>query len=173
VFHTDYQIAGVYTYGQPKTVVSGIQDIYRTRLANVYHRFVNNLDIVPRVPPGYVHFGNLVWFDEQGAVKPTAQAGPLGLRAQVGTDELADAPDSQDDLTEAEFQQLLEAIEDREAEVAAQGMEADPLDIQQAAIESSLSRTSSPTGMRLFPKFFSIREHSVRDQYIPIIARLV
>jgi pimeloyl-ACP methyl ester carboxylesterase len=173
VFRNDYRIAGVYTYGQPKAVVSGIQDIYRNHLRNVYHRFVNNLDIVPRVPPGYVHFGNLIWFDEHGSVRSAAPTGPLGLRAQVGMEELADAPDSQDDLTESEFQQLLAAIENREEELAAHGMEIDPIEIQQAAIESSLSRTSGPTGMRLIPKFFSIREHSVRDQYIPIIARLL
>ena len=35
---------------------------------NRFFRFVNADDIVPRVPPGYVHIGQLTHFDSQGSV---------------------------------------------------------------------------------------------------------
>jgi len=48
-----------YTYGQPKMCFSNFADRFASELPGRYVRFVNQNDIVPRVPPFYVHFGNL------------------------------------------------------------------------------------------------------------------
>ena len=40
--------------------------------ADSYFRFVNDDDIVPRVPPGYDHAGNLIHFDSQGFLERAA-----------------------------------------------------------------------------------------------------
>ena len=43
-----------------------------THLGGRFFRFVNADDIVPRVPPGYVHVGSLIWFDSQGNIKESS-----------------------------------------------------------------------------------------------------
>lgn len=56
-------IESIYTFGQPRT---GNEDFKQVLAEKSYFRFVNDDDIVPRVPPGYVHAGRLIHFDSQG-----------------------------------------------------------------------------------------------------------
>lgn len=51
--------ASLYTYGQPKMSFSGFGNRFAMELPGRYVRFVNQDDVVPRVPPLYSHFGRL------------------------------------------------------------------------------------------------------------------
>lgn len=66
-----FPIAGIYTFGQPRVVDealgSALNDTTRAR----YFRFVNNNDIVTRVPTramGYTHVGSFRYIDTDGAL---------------------------------------------------------------------------------------------------------
>lgn len=51
---------GVYTFGQPRVGDEAFADTYDSRIGSRYFRFINDKDIVARVPPftaGYRHFG--------------------------------------------------------------------------------------------------------------------
>jgi triacylglycerol lipase len=51
---------GVYTFGQPRVGDEAFADTYDSRIGERYFRFINDKDIVARVPPftaGYRHFG--------------------------------------------------------------------------------------------------------------------
>lgn len=68
-------LAAIYTFGQPRIGLQPFCDEYRHKLAKKLVRFVNNQDIVPRVPPrflGYVDAGTMVHFDSFG--KPSLEA---------------------------------------------------------------------------------------------------
>lgn len=122
----------VVTFGQP---LFGDPDIarymggaYRKR----YFRFVNNKDIVARVPPGYEHFGSLVWFREDqlvfrpqlsqtfvgaAAAAAAAAAPPNGLETAAP----AAAPGTVDPVGElepsqAEFESFMDGFESTEPE---------------------------------------------------------
>ncbi|MEU0685393.1 lipase family protein [Streptomyces uncialis] len=59
---------GVFTYGQPRTCDRLLATAYNDALKNRTHRFVNNNDIVPQVPPAPVfsHVERLRYFDADG-----------------------------------------------------------------------------------------------------------
>lgn len=44
--------ANIYTYGQPRVGLGGFADRFKTELTDRLIRFINQSDIVPRVPPG-------------------------------------------------------------------------------------------------------------------------
>ncbi len=54
------------TYGQPAVGDHAFRDNLFRSYAGRYFRFVNNADIVTRVPPGYVHAGRLLQFSKEG-----------------------------------------------------------------------------------------------------------
>ncbi|MDQ5910196.1 MAG: lipase family protein [Pseudomonadota bacterium] len=62
-------VAGVYTFGQPRTGDREFCRIFNADLKQRFFRFVNNSDIVTRIPPrelGYGHVGLLRFFDADG-----------------------------------------------------------------------------------------------------------
>lgn len=67
-WHRKYSIKSVYTYGQPCVGFASFRAYMKTNLDGHFFRFVNADDIVPRVPPGYVHVGKLTRFDSSGNV---------------------------------------------------------------------------------------------------------
>ena len=91
---TDVQpLLGLYTYGQPLTGQDDFAALMEVRLGDRYLRFVNDADVVPRVPPGYRHAGRLVQFDAAGRLKvkpwttPGAQEGaPMESSARMQGD---------------------------------------------------------------------------------------
>ena len=80
--------SGIYTYGQPKTGNSAVRQFFRQKFAGKFHRFVNDDDVVPQVPPGYVHVGRLIWFDGKGDLQrsdePSRGSRPISCRAKPG-----------------------------------------------------------------------------------------
>jgi len=70
-------IQAVYTFGQPRTGAEAFGNTYESTLPGLYHRIVNDQDIVAMIPPGYSHCGQLYWFDASGALKPEASQTPM------------------------------------------------------------------------------------------------
>ena len=66
---SDVQFSGVYTFGQPRIMDRATSRIYNAEALERYFRFVNNEDIVTRVPTrmqGYSHGGHCVYIDKDG-----------------------------------------------------------------------------------------------------------
>ncbi len=63
-----YDIASIYTFGQPCVGGSAFQALMNNEFAGRFYRFVNADDIVPRVPPGYKHVGRRIKFNDIGDV---------------------------------------------------------------------------------------------------------
>ncbi len=64
-------ICGLYTFGSPRVVDANAGDYLASVLPNRIWRFVNNEDIVTRVPPasmGYDHLGRIRYFDNTGVM---------------------------------------------------------------------------------------------------------
>jgi len=58
-----YHVSSVYTFGQPAVGKRGFPNFVRSRFGNRLFRFVNDDDIVARVPPTYRHVGTLKKLD--------------------------------------------------------------------------------------------------------------
>jgi len=85
----------IFTFGQPRTGHGEFVWFLNSRYPKNFHRFVNNRDIVPRVPPGYEHVGRLWKFDAAGRHDANAQ------------ESLVESPvPSDDSLSPAEFEEL-------------------------------------------------------------------
>ncbi|MDL5045340.1 lipase family protein [Oscillatoria amoena NRMC-F 0135] len=59
-------VTGVYTFGQPRVGDADFSNVYNQKFKDRHHCFVNNADIVPRVPPralGYTDVGNIIFID--------------------------------------------------------------------------------------------------------------
>ncbi|MGW5053754.1 lipase family protein [Actinokineospora sp. NPDC004072] len=64
---------GVYTFGQPRVCDAGLAEAHDTAFEGRTHRFVNNSDIVPLVPPApaFHHTKSLHHIDANGRVRDT------------------------------------------------------------------------------------------------------
>ena len=145
----DYSIAGVYTYGQPKLTVSGTADLYHTKLDGRYIRFVNNHDVVPTLPPGYKHFGELIWFDRNGQTTSHSATGLTSLVAPSLELPPAEMSKEQFDEMQARLKRLSEP-----------------------AVLGALSLPPTEARMESQALFgFSVKDHSIRDAYVPILAK--
>jgi triacylglycerol lipase len=74
---TSIPIEAVYTFGQPRVGDSEFATLLHDKMGVSVHRFVNDRDIVPRVPlfgMGYCHFGNMTFFDHAGTPGDPASA---------------------------------------------------------------------------------------------------
>lgn len=73
---TSIPIEAVYTFGQPRVGDGEFATLLQNKMGVSVHRFVNDRDIVPRVPlfsMGYCHYGNMTFFDHSGkAGDPTS-----------------------------------------------------------------------------------------------------
>lgn len=67
------KVASIYTYGQPAAGKGAFED-FMQRFAGRIYRFVNDDDIVPRVPPTYRHVGKLFHFDADGGIQGKMEA---------------------------------------------------------------------------------------------------
>ena len=69
VFVSNIPVQGVYTFGQPRVGSKDFADALNAKLGSGIFRFVNDRDIVPRVPlfsMGYCHYGSQRFFDHAG-----------------------------------------------------------------------------------------------------------
>ena len=63
------RINSLYTFGQPRIGDSVFGDLVENACADDVFRFVNDDDIVTRLPPGFSHFGHLLRFKENGDLR--------------------------------------------------------------------------------------------------------
>ncbi len=64
-------VQGLYTFGHPRTGDNEFSENLDSALSEVVYRFVNNNDVVPRVPlrkMGYRHVGRFVYFTSKGTI---------------------------------------------------------------------------------------------------------
>lgn len=137
-----FGISSVYTFGQPRV---GKDDFERNfeDLALNFQRIVNDDDIVARVPPGYVHVGNLT------------QLGPAESVAAVSESPAAAAAIEAPPLTDAQFDALRSELLAERARRREAGM--------------SIDETLTPAMEGVFPSF---RDHKI-DNYIRQLSRHV
>jgi hypothetical protein len=69
-----YDIAGIHTFGQPAVGKKDFQNFQQMNYGGNYHRFVNDDDIVPMVPPFFQHAGRLVHFTKDGDIESISSA---------------------------------------------------------------------------------------------------
>lgn len=70
-FEEDKPVWGLYTFGQPRTGDRDFARAFDTDSKDLTFRFVNNSDVVPRVPPRtglYSHVGTFLYFDRERAL---------------------------------------------------------------------------------------------------------
>ena len=64
-------VQGLYTFGHPRTGNKEFAESLDSALPGLVYRFVNNNDVVPRVPMrkmGYQHVGRFVYFTAKGTI---------------------------------------------------------------------------------------------------------
>lgn len=139
--HGAANVAGIHTYGQPRLGDAMMRTFYNANYQDRLWRFVNDRDLVTRVPPGYEHAGRLVHFDEDGNVKvPVTEAAAV----------TAEPPP----YTEAQYEELRAEIRKHQLALRSQG---------RSEREAVLDRTVEG----LFP---SLSDHRL-ERYIAIIQR--
>ncbi|MEM9376404.1 MAG: S8 family serine peptidase [Pseudomonadota bacterium] len=65
----DPRISGVQTFGQPRAGDTEFKSFINERLGERYFRFVNDDDLVTKIPPLMVHAGQLVHFGSDGQIR--------------------------------------------------------------------------------------------------------
>lgn len=148
-------IAGFYTYGQPKPFWPDAAGWFTARFEGRLHRFVNDDDLVPGIPPLYRHVGELIWFDGAGGLKARETGSEVAGDAEAaGEREPAVRPH---EMSMVEFEAMQEEI--RRVAEAVQTVEEATGAAPPAALDASLEG--------LFP---SIRDHAI-ERYVDLIRR--
>lgn len=99
----NYPLDGIITFGQPmigRKQLAGHLDVL---LQGRYAHYVNEADIVPRVPPGFTPCGSLVWFKD-GQIKRSPPKRRVYGAAPTDTVPVSEEPVIAP-MTEAEFQE--------------------------------------------------------------------
>ena len=100
-----YELDGVVTFGQPMVGRADLAEHLDRELDRKFVRFMNESDLVPRVPPHFTHAGSLVWFTG-GAIMRTYPR-PFAVGDAYSTlGEPADAVSEPPPLSDAEFRTL-------------------------------------------------------------------
>lgn len=122
-----FPVSGVYTYGQPAVGAGEFPAFMARHYAGKFFRFVNNNDIVPRVPPGYRHVGRLFRFGATGKLENTIEATISTLLSEAVP--VFESPAHPPMMTETEFDLLRAELLQRRVQVRAAGQEsvADPM----------------------------------------------
>jgi V8-like Glu-specific endopeptidase len=107
-WHQRFDVRWIMTYGQPAVGRSNFAQFMQGYAAKFF-RFVNDDDVVPRVPPTYRHVGRLIRFDAAGNV-------PAGMESPAWRD-------VERMLTDAEFDKMRAALLQRRAQRRAVGVE--------------------------------------------------
>lgn len=139
-------ISGVYTFGQPGVGKGGFPSFINDNYDGKFYRFVNDDDIVPRVPPTYRHVGKLFHFDSRGNLKGGSSKLAEAAGVEHGQPEV-------DMLSESEFDRLRSELHARNA----------------LAKGATIEMPSTPLVEGLLP---SVSDHSM-DGYIEKVKRMI
>ncbi|QEG35899.1 lipase family protein [Bythopirellula goksoeyrii] len=102
------EVTGLITFGQPMVARKDFAQHLNDILNRKYAHFVNDADVVPRIPPSYRHCGSLVWYTEGMIRRSESQERSFGASAD---DRKVAATDREEDeeiepLSEREFREL-------------------------------------------------------------------
>jgi len=109
------EISGVMTFGQPMVAGRQLANYLDEKLVGRYAHFVNNADVVPRMPPNFRHCGSLVWFT-QGGIRRSTSKRPLFGDSPIGANKLGNEEVVLEPLSEAEFESLKAQLREENAE---------------------------------------------------------
>ncbi|HOM16306.1 MAG TPA: lipase family protein [Thermoguttaceae bacterium] len=101
-----FPVNGVLTFGQPMVVQPQLGEYLDQLLVRRYTYFVNGKDIVPRVPPTYVHCGARIWFHD-GQIERFA---PLRSPSRIAPLKGLPQEDALVPMSPEEFEQLKAAL---------------------------------------------------------------
>lgn len=111
----DVAIDGLITFGQPMVAKPPLAKRIEELLHGRYVHYVNQKDVVTRIPPGFEHCGSVVWYkgDEvRRSLRPMLMAGaPSDADFKAGNLE-----DEFDPLDQGEFAQLQASLKEEQAE---------------------------------------------------------
>jgi len=144
----EVSITGIVTFGQPRLAKNDFEENFNEVFDRRFHRYVNHRDIIPRVPPGYRHVGELIHFDDHGNV---LEAG--------GTLEIFGSGDDHSEMTDVEFEEMMSTLEAMHIEGSACDPSVPPAELE---LEGQLAGLDFITG---------IRDHSMVDGYIPALLK--
>jgi triacylglycerol lipase len=105
-------VQGLYTYGQPRAGNDDFRDALGAALSGRYFRYVNDRDIVPRVPPaalGFRHAGHGFLFTPEYEIRELSPAQEFAFAVQRALQEAAH-------LDELRGRKLLESVGDHDIE---------------------------------------------------------
>jgi endonuclease G len=148
-----YPITGCHTFGQPRLADRDFQQAVAQWYPQSFFRFVNDDDLVTRVPPGFRHVGRLLHFDRHGRLHTADPEAAI----ESATGESASEPPM---MSEPEFRRMQEEIRTVQAEAAAVAA-VNPAVEREALVDRSVEG--------LFP---SVGDHSL-NRYIAAIRRYV
>lgn len=77
-------VRGLITFGQPMVADADLAAYWDQKLIGRYAHYVNDNDVVARVPPGYKHFGSLVWFQVDGGIRRSKPKRKMVFNAAPG-----------------------------------------------------------------------------------------
>lgn len=103
VEHEHHELTGVMTFGQPMVAGQQLANHLDDLLFDRFAHFVNEADVVPRVPPGLTHCGSLVWFVNGGIRRSKPKRATYG--ATPSRVPSAEQGEVLEPLSESEFEQ--------------------------------------------------------------------
>lgn len=142
--------AAIYTYGQPRVGNETFRRYVNQKVGNTFSRFVNDDDIVTRVPPGFRHVGKVFHFDASGELQNFTEAASASTLEATAPDTASTEPPP---LTDAQFDRLRAELLAARQGSSLEGMPE--------------SRIATPELEGFFP---SVRDHYL-DNYISKIAQ--
>jgi hypothetical protein len=144
-------ISSIYTYGQPAVGKGEFPSLMRRNYGGKFFRFVNDDDIVPRVPPTYSHVGTLMQFDSAGSLKSGTEsiATESATGSSTATGNSIDGPPM---LTETEFDRLRAQMLEQRARTRATGVES----LEAPALEGLIPSVSDHSLERYLAKIAAI-----------------
>lgn len=150
-----YEIGGIHTFGQPAVGKKDFQTFLQGNYGGNYHRFVNDDDIVPMVPPFFRHAGRLIHFTKEGDIEKISSAAEVeAMEADVDLTPM---------LTKEQFDQLRAELWQERAKRGGAPLPEDA--VERAAEEATENSTEG-----LFGFVPSVLDHRM-DLYVAKTAR--
>jgi len=113
----EHKIDGIYPFAHPRVVNRRAQGLFRTHYQDRFFRFVNDDDVVPKLPALLKHVGTVLWFDKDGSMKKA----PEGVRADdFGPEEMTE---EEFEAEKKKFQSLQKQINEAHTKAAALSIE--------------------------------------------------
>jgi hypothetical protein len=104
------EIAGLMTFGQPKVGSKSFCDHMESQLAGRVVYFVNETDMVTRIPPNFDQFGSLVWYTADGIRRSKPTRMPMLARSGQETGDVQELKDEDYSeipaMSQDEFEQM-------------------------------------------------------------------